>query len=54
MDVGCHSYIKLLIRVNIPITVAHTCCEKMYRLEDNVAKGNLYMLCNFSIHIQRR
>lgn len=42
VDVGWHSYIKLLIGVIIPLTVVHTCCEIMYGLKDIL--DNLYIL----------
>ena len=44
VDVGWHSYIKLLIGVIIPLTVVHTCCEIMYGLEDTLDKYSLYIL----------
>ena len=44
VDVGWHSYIKLLIGVVIPLTVVHTCCEIMYGLEDTLDKYSLYIL----------
>lgn len=45
VDVGWHSYIKLLIGVIIPLTVVHTCCEIMYGLKDIL--DNLYFIYIF-------